>query len=1043
MRISLLALWAALAAIVLAIAPARAQSSFTINSLPAPTLTPQASANLADEIWSWQPANAAGHRDVKITTQQLLNALALLPGATLDPNGTMLIVPSGGASPPVQIPLQKLAGSGLTMTPAGLSVTNPMAGYVGPTVANYGALRGLAPTALSGAPFVCTLGYTWPGDGGQGCYSWYAGDTTAPNGVTIVSSGVPGTVGNWYLAVGPRGIDVRQAGAVSSTTLDSSAAFIAAAAATDANGNLYNLYVPPLPFHLANCVTLGSGSQSQRIQGDGWASILYVSSDLNPACAGVLIPANNRFVNQQVSIKDLQVLAQPPHDIVTTATAAEAQGSCTLQVASAVGLAVGDFAYDATAPAALPLQVNSAVAPQITAISGATLTISPCVVSPGVAGNDALHFGPPRAAYQTLSAGCNPTAPAPVGCKYPWLIYNNGGWALNIDNVLLNGGWDCWYNRGSTFDVGTLYEACLDQGANLDASSNFPRIDYLQFYAFSLSTFSSSIVNGAGGSVDTTLDVYYDGGTTAANLGNIESVQIGALHDFVGKVNLLSDWNGGHIGYLALDTAGANMVVSGGAYNATQIDAMYSSAGSAGPANPGPASIVFNPGGGAASMFTINSVNATVAAPSYPFLLVESGDLTIDSGTIWDGISTTTPVISQTGGALRLGPAVRLTASGGTNAAQPFIACTGGILQMHASFDSARSNGQPGLTMATACDNAESVVSDVGWNGWSFAAPGLLGLYQPAPVVRWTAPGSYNVTPNTGYTALELRGCGWGGPGGSGAVAASGQAASGAGSGAPGLCTSRVVPMSQIVAQGGVLQAVIGAAPTTPAAVTGTSSAGTAGNTGTAGGLSGFGDGVALLNLYAGGPGQGGQLAASSSGGGTASYGAAGATPGGGNGNTDGGIPGGTGTPGTVGGDPVGASGSGSTASGQAFSAATPLCFFCGSPGGSGGGVSAGGAGNNGGNGSRTASNCCAIGNGGTSSSPNGTSPSNQIANDVPGGGAGGGWGGVAATGGNGGAGSWGDGGGGGGSVQCASGTCTSGAGGAPGAAFVEVRPIR
>lgn len=93
------------------------------------------------------------------------------------------------------------------------------------SVGSYAALRAFPISQYRPPPMVCTLGYTTTGDGGQGCYSWFAGDTTSPNGVNIVST-TTGVVGNWYLAT-LSNISIKQAGAVCDGTTQDGAALTA------------------------------------------------------------------------------------------------------------------------------------------------------------------------------------------------------------------------------------------------------------------------------------------------------------------------------------------------------------------------------------------------------------------------------------------------------------------------------------------------------------------------------------------------------------------------------------------------------------------------------------------------------------------------------------------------------------------------------------------------------------------------------------------------------------------------------------------------
>lgn len=340
------------------------------------------------------------------------------------------------------------------------------------------------------------------------------------------------------------------------------------------------------------------------------------------------------------------------------------------------------------------------------------------------------------------------------------------------------------------------------------------------------------------------------------------------------------------------------------------------------------------------------------------------------------------------------------------------------------------------LTLGGAWSDLTVGLQDFGSGSLVNNATGTVKIAVPSTPqpILYNVPGGYTYTLPPWYGHFRVLGCGWGGPGGSGAVQVSTGTSSGGASGGPGFCQDITYPRSALSTTIGVS---IGSAPVPGAAVT--ASAATAGNTGTQGGNTTVSTGsTRLMTLWPGGVGAGGQLGAASGAGGAAGF----CGPGG---NASGSTNGAAGCGGNAGGSGggtsmVGPAGNGSSSVGVASGGGAAFGIFNAGSGGAGGGTDTT-SGNNGGGGGRSMGSAFLNAAGGISTSPNGGSAA-ATALDVPGPGGAGGYGGEIATAGNGGAGSQGDGGGGGGSCTAASGTCTSGAGGQGGTAFVEIIPL-
>ena len=229
---------------------------------------------------------------------------------------------------------------------------------------------------------------------------------------------------------------------------------------------------------------------------------------------------------------------------------------------------------DTTDTTAIPTFLSSSSNAQttVTNVSGNVITLSQAVRSPGVANGDAIAFAEPRSAFKTLSAGCSLLAGTP-GCKYPWAIYNNGQFGLDIDHVLINGGWDGIYLRGQTFNLRSIYLSVLDQGINSDQNLNFSRMDNVQMW-----NGYSNIVNwGSAFNAN-----YFDGNTVCLNLGENDGLAAGVIQCFCASVNLLPSWSWGTIDSLMMDGTGATFSDGGTKFGWVDIQQNSSTKGTPG-----------------------------------------------------------------------------------------------------------------------------------------------------------------------------------------------------------------------------------------------------------------------------------------------------------------------------------------------------------------------------------------------------------------------------------------------------------------------------
>ncbi|MDR3471620.1 MAG: glycosyl hydrolase family 28-related protein, partial [Devosia sp.] len=184
----------------------------------------------------------------------------------------------------------------------------------------------LVPLGLSGdAPLATTSALTAETARAQAAESTLLPKTGDASAATVLPSGA--TTARTLAA---READVANAldfGADPTGVADSATAINAAAAATQA-GVRRDVYIPAGVYHLANPVTVGATSgtaQSQCLIGDGFGTVLDVSTDFNTSAAGVIsLSTLANAPDVQLCVRNLSIRFHQPQDLVTTTTVATA-----------------------------------------------------------------------------------------------------------------------------------------------------------------------------------------------------------------------------------------------------------------------------------------------------------------------------------------------------------------------------------------------------------------------------------------------------------------------------------------------------------------------------------------------------------------------------------------------------------------------------------------------------------------------------------------------------------------------------------------------
>ena len=497
------------------------------------------------------------------------------------------------------------------------------------------------------------------------------------------------------------GVSVIGHGADPTGAADSTAAFRAALATGS------NVFVPAGTYLITGQLTLATATGSQVLRGEGSNSVLLIDTRFDPSITtGVVVMTGGARNEYQPVISDLAIKFVQPTDLVKAATAASSAGANTITVNSVAGIVVGMSVLNRSNPAATPSPAYlTASAPlTVASIAGNIVTLSGNLSAPGVASADQIQFAAVRSMFKTLAAG-GTTGPGGTGVRYPWAIYNVSGQSAAVRNVMVINAWNGIYLRSSGFDLATIYMGALNIGIDIDQCFNFPSITDYRFWMWGF--YDTSAI------VDTLANVYYDGQTIAANLGQMDGL---GAHDFktwVGAVNLTSAWSWGLFTNLMLDGNNANLNIASSGLGFVQITNCYSSKGAKTVGVP----ITLNANAGFHAIIT--NLNAGSPSATASGIVVQSGVLQIANSYIWDGLQAGLPMISVTGGSLFLSDTL-LDASGPRT--DTYISLTGtGALRMR-DCDFPQAAGAGGRGVSGGAGNFVAL-ADVSWNGWAVNLP--------------------------------------------------------------------------------------------------------------------------------------------------------------------------------------------------------------------------------------------------------------------------------------------------------------------------------
>ena len=392
--------------------------------------------------------------------------------------------------------------------------------------------------------------------------------------------------------------------------------------------------------------------------------------------------------------------------------------------ARALGV-VGDRVTDDTAAlnaggtSTLPLDIT-ALAPYITdkvtfhALKGGFVTDSVFIV------DDAFNMGA-DAVVSLLGAdsgdiiggvGVRLTQPNVTNradlIQYPVAVTFNGLPRPRVEHLRVSGAWDGVDATGNTggAKIDTMEIGAINEGLITDGALDFWHADTLHFWPFGFVTLTD------------TYQLYLDGTTVAARLGDMDGVDIKTLSTFRGKV-ITEPGSGigpfGNIGSLQTDGTSANIEFGAGHLS---VGTWYSTSGGD--------DVGLLVTGGELNIAAHDITPFRFSTSTDPFVSVEGGILNMGPGFSRD-VLPLAPTYQVSGGEMTL---VTPTFENGRNPSTPrtvgFIEQTGGRLTLiKPRFDDAGSGaGQPALTVTGGTWSSIDVDNFV---GWSYNIPDELG----------------------------------------------------------------------------------------------------------------------------------------------------------------------------------------------------------------------------------------------------------------------------------------------------------------------------
>lgn len=299
--------------------------------------------------------------------------------------------------------------------------------------------------------------------------------------------------------------------------------------------------------------------------------------------------------------------------------------------------------------------------------------------------------------------------------QFPPAIYAQASPRFVIKDVRVSAANVCLDARGNTggayvdnFECGALTTGMEFGSVGNGGAADFVHIDGYHFWEFGLSNTTYLGPN-----------VFADGTTVAASIGEIDGLDAKGFASYRGMVNFTSDAQNGWYNIVNLQMDLAQLNVAGAHW--LQISDMYSS-----PAHTAPAINV------SAGRVFVNNYEFLGGSNTFNSTLGVSGTgtLTVNGGTLVVYPLTSGSTVSvSSGGTLEM-DGMTVLPQGGTPWSAPVVATTGtGILRANYNNFPASATG---VAISIATDSVANSVSGNNFGGMTFTAPGPLGSYQTA-----------------------------------------------------------------------------------------------------------------------------------------------------------------------------------------------------------------------------------------------------------------------------------------------------------------------
>ena len=293
--------------------------------------------------------------------------------------------------------------------------------------------------------------------------------------------------------------------------------------------------------------------------------------------------------------------------------------------------------------------------------------------------------------------------------RYPWALDIRSATRFGIGRLRISGAWNGINAAGNAggLDAGTVEIGAFNVGLAMDGLLDFAHVTTLHCWPFEIAQAPKLMA------------VYADGGSTCADIGRVDGLDVKSLDTFASSVVFNARGGDGaarQIGQIQLDGDGALLRVEAGD---VQIGALSSTKGAV------RAVPVIEWRGRVGLIGSLRLWGGNLG----PSLVVADGTLNVSGGSVENVADTT--AIDVRGGTLMLANTL-LAPLPNQIRTTPFVRQSGGALHAVGNRAPGPSTGG-GILVAITADRPDTYVAFNAFNGWGFAKPAgkLRGTYAP------------------------------------------------------------------------------------------------------------------------------------------------------------------------------------------------------------------------------------------------------------------------------------------------------------------------